>query len=326
MSGGTVEVSRLPSVQTCDRRTTGIRQAAWVAALFISGWFGVPSALAGQRDHTGTLSGQILDEGTREPVEGARIVLEGLEREGISDRLGWFVLSAIPAGIVRVRVERLGYAPSGGEVEIKAGEVTETILYMSTEAVPLDEIVVTARRREAKLPPVEGLERRYYSGWGRFILEDEIQRRNPTKLVEVLRETGLEVTGNGTSVTLSRANCAPAVYVDGVKVTHPGLIKKKQGSESTYEQQWPNPSASPAQETAYNLSLVHPSSVVAVEVYRSVLETPAEFLGLDSNCGAVVVWTRRGIGLAEPETVTGRSGWKRGLMAVTLAALGWLIF
>lgn len=306
-----------------NRRTTGIKRAAWVAGLIIYGWFAVPSALAGQGGQTGTLSGQILDEVTRAPVEGARIVLEGLEREGISNRLGRFALSAVPAGMVRVRLERLGYAQSRGAVEIKAGEVTEALLYMSTEAVPLDGIVVTARRREAKLPTVEGFERRYYSGWGRFVLEDEIQQRNPTKLVEVLRETGLEVTGNGTSVLLSRANCAPAVYIDGVKVTHPQLIKRN--SKPSYQNLWPDPGASPAQEAAYNLSLVHPSSVVAVEVYRSTLETPAEFLDFSSNCGAVVVWTRRGIGLAEAGDVTGRSAWKRGLMAVTLAALGWLV-
>lgn len=309
--------------EASNRHAIGIVRAAWIAWVVTCGCFVVPTALAGQGGQTGTLSGQVRDEATREPVEGARIILEGLAREGISNELGRFVLSAVPAGTVRVRVDRLGYAQSRGEVEVNPGEVTETLLYMSAEAVPLDPIVVTARRREARLPTVEGFERRYYSGWGRFVLEDEIRQRNPTKLVEVLRETGLEVTGNGTSVLLSRANCAPAVYVDGVKVTHPLLIKKN--SERTYEGQWPDPAASPAQETAYNLSLVHPSSVVAVEVYRSALETPAEFLDLDSNCGAVVVWTRRGTALTQAGGVTQRrSVWKRALMAVSLAALAML--
>jgi hypothetical protein len=295
----------------------------WIAGLVLCTCFLLPGALAGQDAQTGTLSGRVLDRATRKPVGGARIVLEGLGREGISNDLGRFAISAVPAGMVRVRVERLGYAQSRGEVEIEPGEVTGAILYLSIEAVPLDPIVVTTRRREANLPPVEGFERRYYSGRGRFVLEDDIRKRNPTKLVEVLRETGLEVTGNATSVMLARENCTPTVYVDGVKVTHPHLIERK--LEPPPELQWPDPTASPAQEAAYNLSLIHPSSVVAVEVYRSALETPGEFADLLSHCGAIVVWTRRGMGLGEAGNTKGRSVWKRGLMAVGLGALAMLV-
>jgi hypothetical protein len=34
--------------------------------------------------------------------------------------------------------------------------------------------------------------------------------------------------------------------------------------------------------------------IVAVEVYRSLSETPAEFLRPDNRCGAIVIWTRTG--------------------------------
>jgi hypothetical protein len=34
--------------------------------------------------------------------------------------------------------------------------------------------------------------------------------------------------------------------------------------------------------------------MVAVEVYRSLGETPTEFLRLNSSCGVVAIWTRTG--------------------------------
>lgn len=308
------------------RRTCELKRVVCVVGLLVCGWLAAPRILAGQTAPTGTLSGQVLDVDTREPVEGAQIVLEGLDRKSISNRSGRFAITGVPTGRVHVRVERLGYARTSGDVQINAHEVTEIVLQMSTEAVPLEALVVTAHRREVQLPEVEGLDRRYYSGWGRFVMADEIRRRNPTKLTQVLGETGLEVTGNGTSVKLSRANCAPAVFVDGVKVTHPGLTGTS--SDGAYEHQWADPGASPSQDAAYNLNLVHPSDVAAVEVYRSALETPAEFLDTDSRCGAVVVWTRRGTGLAGAGDVatdgSRHSAWKRGLVAASLAALGWL--
>lgn len=34
----------------------------------------------------------------------------------------------------------------------------------------------------------------------------------------------------------------------------------------------------------------------AIEVYRSAAEVPGEFGGIGSRCGALVMWTKRGIG------------------------------
>ena len=294
-----------------------------LAAIALGGWSAAPPDLEGQRAQTGTLTGQVVDEGTRASVEGARIVLEGLGRAGVSNELGRFAFSEVPAGWTRLRVERIGYAATVGEVEIKVGEVAEARLLLSTQAVPLEPIIVTARRRETVLPAVEGFGDRYYSGRGRFVLEAEIRQRNPTKLVEVLRETGLEVTGNGTSVKLSRENCAPAVFVDGIKVTHPQLIRSR--AEGVSAGLWPDPTASADQDAAHGIGLVHPSSVQAVEIYRSALETPAQFLELNRRCGAVVIWTKRGAAMGEGDPVpleVGKGGSReRALIAVAFAAV-----
>lgn len=282
----------------------------------------VPGQLAAQRRAEGALVGQVVDAESREPIEGALVTLEGLERSAISNTLGRFAISSVRLGLVTVRIERLGYATSTGEVDIGGGEITETVVYLATEAIAVDPIVVTSRRRAVSLPPVHGLDHRYFSGWGRFVLKEEIEKRNPVKLTDVLTETGLEITGNGASVKLRRANCAPVVYIDGTKVTR-SLLGSGREAEGRSIYPWPDPEADPGQQAAYNLNLVHPSNVLAVEVYRSVLETPAEFLTLNNMCGTVLIWTHRGAGMAEqPRPATGKASslWRRAFWALGLAA------
>ena len=42
------------------------------------------------------------------------------------------------------------------------------------------------------------------------------------------------------------------------------------------------------------VNLVHPMSVLAVEVYRGPGEIPGEYLGFGARCGVILIWTRRG--------------------------------
>jgi hypothetical protein len=35
--------------------------------------------------------------------------------------------------------------------------------------------------------------------------------------------------------------------------------------------------------------------LIAVEIYRTVTETPLEFLRTDNTCGTIVIWTRKGL-------------------------------
>ncbi len=46
-------------------------------------------------------------------------------------------------------------------------------------------------------------------------------------------------------------------------------------------------------EGAFDLNTMQLSNLAAVEVYRSVAEIPGEFNGPRSQCGVLVLWTRR---------------------------------
>ena len=253
--------------------------------------------LRGAGRDSGTLAGEVVDAESGRVVEGASLLLYDLGHSSTSSELGRFVFPSLPPGTHLLRVSRMGYVETEGQVEVEVGRATETRIQLDVKPIALDPIVVTAVRRRVELPGLEDFERRYYSGWGRFVLEQDIQMRSPMKLTDVLTDTGLEITANGASVIVKRTNCAPLVYVDGVKVTR---LSRGGGPASRSPKAkngmylWPDPEASPAQETADAVNMVNPSNVVAVEVYKGPAETPGQFVDSNARCGVILIWTRRG--------------------------------
>lgn len=252
---------------------------------------------AGGRD-TGTLTGVVVDAGTGDAVEGASLLLPDLDRTTVSNALGRFTLPSLPPGVHALRIHRLGYADGGGEVEIEGGQTTETRVSVSTEAIALEPITVTAVRRRIELPGLDDFERRYHSGWGEFVLPDDIHIRNPTRLTQMFMDTGVDVGSNGTSIIIRRTRCAPMVYIDGVKITHlprgrgPPRPRGEDAVNGMYL--WPDETANPAQEAAAAVNLVEPSDALAVEIYRGPAETPGQYIDSNSRCGVILIWTRRG--------------------------------
>jgi hypothetical protein len=258
----------------------------------------------GENPDVGALAGVVLDAGLRTPIEGAEVLLPQFGEATITNSMGRFTFPTLPAGAVDIEVSRLGYATRNGKVHVDFNRTVQLEILLSTEPVELDPIIVTAVRQRIVLPGLEGIESRINSGWGKFVLEEEIQDRKPSRLTDMLRETGVEVMNNGQSIYMRRTGCGPMVYIDGVKVTHLPRSKSfmtpstaismspmvKRGARSRltgYE----NAEAEAA--SAVN-DIVHPMDVVAVEVYRGPAEVPGEYLDSNAQCGVILIWTRRG--------------------------------
>lgn len=62
---------------------------------------------------TGTLAGTVTDAQSQAPVTGAVLIREGTDHTGLSRDDGRFVLAAVPVGDHVLRVECIGYRPSG---------------------------------------------------------------------------------------------------------------------------------------------------------------------------------------------------------------------
>jgi hypothetical protein len=109
--------------------------------------------------------------------------------------------------------------------------------------------------------------RRKQEGRGRYFSREDIERRNPNTVGDLLRTVPgmrLDCRGPICRAVLARAstrNCQPSYWMDGIP-TDPSVV-------------WLQP----------------PRDLDGVEVYSGPSETPPE-LERNSSCGAIVLWTR----------------------------------
>ena len=96
----------------------------------------------------GSLQGRLLDPDAGRPVSGAVLTLSapsGAVHSVRSDTTGSFRLENLPTGTWDLRVERLGYRPLQGHIQIGAAP-TSVELHLQSLPMLMDELVVRARR------------------------------------------------------------------------------------------------------------------------------------------------------------------------------------
>ncbi|MEL6842495.1 MAG: TonB-dependent receptor, partial [Bacteroidota bacterium] len=94
-----------------------------------------------------TLTGKVNNP-QGEPLDAARVVLEGTDLGGITDQKGVFTINAIPAGDYTIQVKYWGYRSSTESVSLKEGETKELTFSMVEDALNLEQVVVSGTRYE----------------------------------------------------------------------------------------------------------------------------------------------------------------------------------
>lgn len=114
----------------------------------------VPLGLIGQ-PKTGTLTGKVVDEDTREPLVGANIFLRGTVIGTTSDVSGSFRLSSIPAGLYSVHFTFVGYRSKTMEGIVIREDTDQRIeVGLKSSPVESEQVVVTASRYEQNVHDV----------------------------------------------------------------------------------------------------------------------------------------------------------------------------
>lgn len=206
------------------------------------------------------------------PLQGARVQLWGSDVQGTTTESGSFALSGLPAGTYALEVRAIGYAPKRVPVTLSARRAGSVGVVLDERINTLSSVVVQADRTKLQ-KDYTGFMDRQKRGMGRFVTEEDINKRSPIALTDVFRTVpGLTVVPNGTGFGYAlqgRGGCAPDVFVDGMRVFD-GATELDQ--------------------------LVRPSDVAGVEVYNGAATVPPAFMGAGGSggCGVVAVWTKRG--------------------------------
>lgn len=202
-------------------------------------------------------------------LAGAQLSVRGTTVRGITDDEGKVQLSSVPSGRVYLDVRRLGFHPVSVQVPVEASATAEVTVTLAPTAQQLAPVLVLG---EASAFPARmaGFFQRRERGIGRFLTRADIELGHPNELTDVFRRLpSVEIVSTQFiqhAVRLRGQRCAPLVWMDGF----------------------------PLSAAEFDLDMVSPESVEAIEVYSGISEVPAEFVGPRGlgSCGAVLIWSR----------------------------------
>lgn len=218
----------------------------------------------------GAISGTIKDS-SGAPIPGVEVVL--LQRPGAvyTDSVGKFRISNVPTGKRALHFRRLGFEPKSMDADINRGETLALNVVLDPFATELDGMTVEEATRRRQL--LSDFYDRMSRGFGHFITREEIEKRNPMNLSDMMRmvpgATLVPVSGtNQAKLRFSRAqmgrDCPPQYWVDGVKAYN------------------------------FNIDDIIPSDVEGIEIYPGAATVPPQYNTREGTtiCGVVLIWTR----------------------------------
>jgi TonB-linked SusC/RagA family outer membrane protein len=257
--------------------------------------FGSSTLVEGQAAQ-GTVTGRVVQSGTVRPLTGAQVSVAGTGLGALANNEGRYVIQGVPAGQATVRVQILGYATMDRTVAVAAGETAVVDFEMATEALGLDEIVVTGT--------AGGTQRRAIGNVVTSVNAEAIIARAPIQNVDQLigqRTPGVRLStqtgqvGTGAAIrirgvaSLTQGN-DPIVYIDGVRMySNPrdGLSQRGGANQS-------------------RLNDIHPSDIQSIEIIKG--PAAATLYGTEASNGVIQIITKRG-GQGRPQfDVTSRIG------------------
>ena len=236
---------------------------------------------------TGTVSGAVTDGTSAVGIASAQVLLVGTGLGTLTNQGGRYLILNVPVGSQTVRVVRLGFATQDLQVTVTAGGTATLDFAMQSEALRLDEIVVTgtagaARRREigntiAQIDVADVIEP-FQS------VDALLQARVPG--MTVMQSSGN--AGGGAKIRL-RGNVSvamsnqPLVYVDGVRIR--GDAFHKNVPPTGYPGRSGNDVASP-------LNSINPADIERIEIIKGAAATT--LYGTEAAAGVIQIFTKRG--------------------------------
>jgi hypothetical protein len=255
------------------------RRAGFALALLSTlSLIAVPPA-AGQ-SRPGVLELIVLDGERSEPLANVQVLLDG-RAAGVTDAAGFVRLASLQPTEVSLILSLIGYQAMDLAVGISEGETTILTIPLEIEPVVVSGVQAEVEKGFGSRQLVAFYER-VRTGTGQYITREEIERRRPGNLSELMRSLpgiGLTTTAGGdrpmvearTSAVgdlLDRGSpdCAIQYFIDGtpIKPIHDGVI----GAE------------------------VSINEIEGIEIYRRGSTVPSTYSRLKNNCGVILIWKK----------------------------------
>ena len=230
-------------------------------------------------DDRTVVNGRITDiDG--QPVSGARVSIEEDHLTAMTAADGTFKIRGAKLGTRTMTIRKLGFEPVRTTIDLKSHEPFPVNLTLAKFVAVLEDVTINALR-DRGLDRI-GFNARRHKGTGTFITPEDLARRNPIRVNDILRvasylrftrlPNGTDIVSGRPSVVAGGAGGCVRYFVDGTP--------------------WVSTDDSPD-------SFYHPSEIGAVEVYPPTL-VPSQFMRFSRTgelCYVVMLWTKSALQL-----------------------------
>ena len=232
-------------------------------------WLGLLGGLlaAPHRTHAQSsagFAGQLVDRTSRQPLEGAAITVLGTPVLLRSSPTGQFTQVGLKPGVYVMQARALGYAPGTWVIELAERETLTVFIELDAAPIALPGVTVEAQTAQRGMV---GFNLRRAAGRGIYVTEDDITRANAARLSDLLRNVSgvrLICRFNGCRIRMARNDCQADFFLDGYSANN---------------------------STTLEMPVV---GITGIEIYRTITETPVDFLRGNNNCGTIAIWTKSG--------------------------------
>jgi TonB-linked SusC/RagA family outer membrane protein len=217
----------------------------------------------GAQQPTGTITGQVVDSATRQPLAGVNVVVEGTRLGTISRDDGTFTIGGVPAGTHTIRARRIGYGSVPVVVNVTEGSTVSLAFALEKRAAVLDQVVVvgyTSQRKASITGSVASVD-----------MGDLESRRVP--------DVAQALQGQVAGVTVTQSTGAPGEEIS-IRIRGEGTI----GNNSPLFIVDGVPSR--------DISFLNPADVQSMTVLKDA--SAASIYGSRASAGVIVITTKRG--------------------------------
>jgi hypothetical protein len=254
----------------------------------------------------GFIAGVVLG-GYGEPVLNVKVTIDGRPLPFRADSTGAFVVPNVPAGVHRVAIGALGYAPASVRVQLDAGSRLSLYARLPRASTAIARVTVSTAKARASFDWTRGFdERRKRAAGGSFMARTDIERNGSQSLAELLRgQPGVSVVSEWAGYRfysrLSGGRIGQTAFTDRagpVQKTDDPTVDNARPSGQSEECEFTffidGQSFSPAQG-GMNVE-IRSSDIDAIEIYPGGASIPFQFGGSNVRCGVIAIWTRSRVG------------------------------
>jgi hypothetical protein len=248
---------------------------------------------------TAKLTGRVLVDPTKAPIEGAEIYFPELSKVGRSVATGEFQLADIPAGPQHIVVRHIGYGVLDTTLTFQPNTVVDHQIFLSRVNL-LDSVIVRDRLRAGELADFDTNRR---LGLGHFMDRVELATMPDAKLSRVVAQwpgMGLVFGSGGRVWIAARRRPPPACTGSSCYAANgwyvPDVSEAMLGVKvACYSQIYINGTLMNRGNPTppFEVDELYTEQIEALEWYAGPSETPGRYADRNSGCGVLVVHTRR---------------------------------